>query len=55
MTVVWDVAPGRAMITLMIKAVITFETPVNFNQTLQRNILEDGHLRLIPSDVQQLL
>jgi hypothetical protein len=34
-------------INLMMEAVSTFETPVNFYQTTRRNIPEDSHLRSI--------
>jgi hypothetical protein len=41
MAVFWDVAPG---IALMMEAVNTSETSVNFYQTTRRNIPEDSHL-----------
>jgi hypothetical protein len=43
MTVFWDVAPYRRAIALMMEAVSTSETSVNFYQTTWRNISEDSH------------
>jgi hypothetical protein len=40
MTVFWNVA-----IALMMEAVITSETSVNFYHTTRRNISEDSHLQ----------
>jgi hypothetical protein len=46
MTVFWDVAScSLVLITLMMEAASTSETSVNFYQTTQHNIPEDGHLR----------
>jgi hypothetical protein len=42
MTVFWDIA--HAIITLMMEAVGTPETSVNFCETTRRNIPEDSHL-----------
>jgi hypothetical protein len=39
MTVFWDVAP------LMMEAVSTFETWVNFYETTRHNIPQDSHIR----------
>jgi hypothetical protein len=55
MTVFWDVAPcslvevyqrfgGACFLTLMMEAVSTSETLVNFYLTTQRNNPEDSHL-----------
>jgi hypothetical protein len=60
-TVFWNVAPCSLedvfdvsevltvsiirAVTLMIEAVSTSETSVNFCQTTQRNVLEDSHLQ----------
>jgi hypothetical protein len=51
MTVFWDIAPcslgetERWWIALMMEAVSTSETSVNFSQTTRHIIPEDGHLR----------
>jgi hypothetical protein len=57
-TVFWDVAPCSLdvsevlpaciirAIALMIEAVSTYETSVNFFQTTRRNIPEDSHLHI---------
>jgi hypothetical protein len=53
-TVFWDVAPCSLVeidrcfrgIALMMEAVSTSETSVNFYQTTWRNIAEDSHLHL---------
>jgi hypothetical protein len=37
----------ESLITLMLEAVSTFETSVNFYQTSRRNIPEDSHLQII--------
>jgi hypothetical protein len=44
MTVFWDVVPYSLVVTLMIEAVSTSKTSVNFYQTTQRIIPEDSHL-----------
>jgi hypothetical protein len=54
MTVFWDAAPcslveidrslRRTLIALMMEAVSTSETSVNFYKTTQRKIPEDSHL-----------
>jgi hypothetical protein len=45
MTVFWDVALCRA-IALMMEAVRTSESSVNFYETIRHNIPEDSHLYL---------
>jgi hypothetical protein len=54
MTVFWDVAPSslaeidrhfRGACSLMMAAVSTSETSINFYETTRRNIPEDGHLQ----------
>jgi hypothetical protein len=50
MTVIWDVAPcshveiAQRFRAMMMEAVGTSETSVNFYQTTRRNIPEDSHL-----------
>jgi hypothetical protein len=44
MTVFWDATPCRLIIALMMKAVSTSETSVNFYQTTRRKIPEHSHL-----------
>jgi hypothetical protein len=43
MTAFWDIAP-RSLIALMMEAVRTSETSVNFYETTRRNIQEGFHL-----------
>jgi hypothetical protein len=46
-TVFWDVAPYSLVeITLMMEAVITSETSVNFYETTLRSIPEDSRLHV---------
>jgi hypothetical protein len=43
-TFFWDAAQCRAIIALVMEAVSTFETSVNFCETTRRNNPEDSHL-----------
>jgi hypothetical protein len=45
MTALWDIAPCSLVeVDLMMEAVITSETSVNFYETTRRNIPQDCHL-----------
>jgi hypothetical protein len=52
MTVFWDVAPCSIEITLMIEAVNTSETSVNFYQTTTAALLKTGNFSFCIGDLQ---